>query len=70
MRRALLAPAAAVLLLGPTALAFFAGGFFEGPRLTAAVVAWALVLVVACGGSLAAAGEPRRAAPRSPGSCC
>ena len=47
MRRAVLALAAAVLLVGPTAIAFFAGGFFEEPRLTAGLVAWALVLVVA-----------------------
>jgi hypothetical protein len=47
MRRAVLALAAALLLVGPTAIAFFAGGFFEEPRLTAGLVAWALVLVVA-----------------------
>jgi O-antigen ligase len=47
MRRAVLALAAALLLVGPTAIAFFAGGFFEEPRLTAGLIAWALVLVVA-----------------------
>ena len=33
MRRAVLAGAAAVLLVGPTVLAFFSGGYFEQPRL-------------------------------------
>jgi hypothetical protein len=36
-----------VLLAGPVALAFFSGGYFDEPRLWAALVAWALVLVVA-----------------------
>ena len=39
--------AAAGLLAGPTVLAFFSGGFFEKPRLIAAVSAWALVGVAA-----------------------
>ena len=47
MRRAVLLAAAAVLLGGPTLLAFFAGGFFDGPRFVATLVAWVLVLVVA-----------------------
>jgi O-Antigen ligase len=47
MRRAVLAPGAAILLVGPTALAYFAGGYFDEPRLVAALVAWALVLVTA-----------------------
>jgi hypothetical protein len=47
MRRAVLLTAAAVLLAGPTALAFFSGAYFEGPRLVATLVAWALVLAVA-----------------------
>lgn len=34
--------AVAAMLAGPTALAFFAGGYFAGPRLAATVVAWAL----------------------------
>jgi hypothetical protein len=46
MGRAVLAPAAGILLVGPTVLAFFAGGYFDEPRLVAALVAWALVLVV------------------------
>jgi hypothetical protein len=37
----------AVLLLGPTVLAFRAGGYFDGPRTVAAVTAWALVAVSA-----------------------
>ena len=36
-----------VLLAGPTAIAFWSGGYFEGPRLVAAIVAWALVILVA-----------------------
>jgi O-Antigen ligase len=40
-------PAVAVLLAGPTLLAFFSGGYFDAPRLVAAIVAWALVAVVA-----------------------
>lgn len=47
MRRAVLLTATAVLLVGPTALAFFSGGYFDEPRLIAALTAWALVLVVA-----------------------
>ena len=47
MRRGVLLTAAAVLLAGPTVLAFFSGGYFDGPRLVATIVAWILVLVVA-----------------------
>jgi hypothetical protein len=39
--------AGCVLLAGPAALAFFSGGFFDEPRLVAAVVAWLLVAVAA-----------------------
>jgi hypothetical protein len=35
---------AGVLLAGPTAIAFFSGGFFDEPREVAAIGAWALVL--------------------------
>jgi len=35
----------AVLLATPTVLAFFSGGYFEGPRLVAGIVAWLLVAV-------------------------
>ncbi|HEX6458656.1 MAG TPA: O-antigen ligase family protein [Thermoleophilaceae bacterium] len=52
MRRATLAGAAALLLAGPTVLAFFSGGFFAEPRIVAALVAWLGVLVlVAAGGA-------------------
>lgn len=47
MRPAVLRISSAVLLAGPTALAFFSGGFFDRARLVAAMVAWALVIVVA-----------------------
>ncbi len=47
MRRAALLIAAAVLLVGPAVLAFFSGGYFDGPRLVGTFVAWTLVLVVA-----------------------
>jgi hypothetical protein len=38
---------AAALVGGPTALAFFSGGFFDRPRLISAIVAWALVVAAA-----------------------
>ena len=47
MRRAVLRSAAAVLLAGPTVLAFYSGGYFDGPRLVATLVAWTVVVVVA-----------------------
>lgn len=46
MRRSAVALAASVLLVGPAVLSFFAGGYFDGPRLVATFVAWALVLAV------------------------
>src|SRR5919109_5402299 len=45
MRKSVLALGAAVLIGGPTALAFFSGGFFDRPRLIAGTGAWALVVV-------------------------
>jgi hypothetical protein len=39
--------AGALLLGGPTVLAFFSGGFFAQPRLVAAVLAWLLVVLAA-----------------------
>ena len=42
---------AAVLLAGPTVLAFFAGGYFDEPRAWAGLVAWALVAVGLIAGS-------------------
>jgi O-antigen ligase len=47
LRPGVLAVAATVLMAGPFALAFFSGGFFDEPRLVAAIVAWALVAVAA-----------------------
>jgi hypothetical protein len=41
---------AAVLLVGPTVLAFYAGGYFDGPRATAAAIAWGVVLLLAVAG--------------------
>jgi hypothetical protein len=46
-RRVVTVPAVALLLLGPTALAFFSGGYFDEPRLVAALLAWVLVVVTA-----------------------
>ena len=34
-----------VALTGPAVLAFFAGGYFDGPRVWAGLIAWALVVV-------------------------
>ena len=45
MRAAVLNTARAALLAGPTALAFFSGGYFDGPRAWAGLLAWALVAV-------------------------
>jgi hypothetical protein len=50
MRRGVLLTAAAVLLVGPTVLAFFSGGYFDGPRFVGTLTAWVLVLVVAVAG--------------------
>ena len=47
MRRAVPAAAAACLLIAPTALAFWSGGYYSEPRLVAAVVVWAFVLALA-----------------------
>lgn len=45
MRTPVPAVAAAILLSGPTAVAFFSGGFFDRPRLIAGMAAWALAVV-------------------------
>jgi hypothetical protein len=50
MRRLVTAVAAAALLAGPAALAFFSGGYFPQPRLIAALVVWACVLGLALTG--------------------
>jgi O-antigen ligase len=47
LRRVVTAVAVAILLAGPTALAFFSGGYFDEPRLVAAIGAWILVGVAA-----------------------
>ena len=47
MRRALPVVLAVLLLSGPAVLAFAKGGYFDGPRLWAGIVAWALVATVA-----------------------
>jgi hypothetical protein len=62
MRRGALTLVRAGLLAGPGVLAFFSGGFFDAPRLVAAIAAWALLAVAA----LVVPGSPlpRRAAPR------
>ncbi|HEY3728096.1 MAG TPA: O-antigen ligase family protein [Solirubrobacteraceae bacterium] len=59
LRPALVNAARIALLAGPTALAFFAGGYFEEPALWAGLGAWLLVLV----GSIAAPGRLPRGAP-------
>ncbi len=45
MRKVVLRAARLVLLGGPTAIAFFAGGYFAAPRAVAGLVAWILVAV-------------------------
>lgn len=47
VRRRALAAATLVLIAGPFVLAFRTGGFFDGPRVVALVVAWGLVAAVA-----------------------
>jgi O-antigen ligase len=49
-RRVVLGVACAVLLAGPTALAFFSGGYFETPRVWAGLAAWLLVIVAGLAG--------------------
>lgn len=46
-RRTVATVAAAVLLAGPTVVAFDAGGYFDEARIVGAIVAWALVAVAA-----------------------
>ena len=52
MRRGIALTAAALVLAGPTVLAFYSGGYFAQPRLIAAIVAWLLVLLLAVAGPL------------------
>ncbi len=50
MRRVVPTAAAACLLIAPTVLAFYSGGYYSEPRLVAAIVAWVLVLALAIAG--------------------
>src|SRR5215216_3758290 len=52
MRRAVVLAGTVVLLVGPSVVAFFAGGYFAGPRVVAAGVAWTVVLLLAVAGPL------------------
>jgi O-antigen ligase len=60
-RRSVLYAACAVLLTGPTALAFFSGGFFDTSRVWAGLVTWGLVAVAMLAGGRPL---PRRRAGR------
>jgi hypothetical protein len=62
MRRSGLAGAAGLLLLGPTALAFFTGGYFAGPRAWAGVGAWACVVIAVLADARVPAGRAARLA--------
>lgn len=63
MRRAASFIGVATLLAGPTVLAFFSGGYFDVPRLLAAIVAWSLLLISAVvGPKPIPASSPGRAA--------
>lgn len=50
-RRGVLFAAGAALLAGPTALAFFSGGYFQGPRVWAGAASWACVVVALVAGA-------------------
>jgi hypothetical protein len=58
---------AGALLTGPALLGFFAGGYFDKPRMWAALVAWLLVIAVAVACPRPGRGA-RRPGRRSPGS--
>jgi hypothetical protein len=47
MRNTLLATGAAALVCGSTVIAFFSGGYFDRPRVVAALAAWAAVALAA-----------------------
>jgi hypothetical protein len=51
MRRSVVGGAGALLLAGPTVLAFFSGGYFDTPRNIAGVLAWLLVALGAATGA-------------------
>jgi O-Antigen ligase len=61
MHSAVAAALAASLIAGPTVLAFFSGGYFDGPRLIAGILAWLAVLAAVV---LARRPLPRAAAAR------
>jgi hypothetical protein len=62
VRRAVLTVAGALVLAGPTALAFFSGAYFEGPRVWAGAVAWGCVIaLIAVGAQLPRGRWPRLA---------
>ena len=62
-RNVAMLPARVVLLGGATVLAFHSGGFFDRPRLVAAIVAWGLVLVaMLCSPRALPASRPGRVA--------
>ncbi|HEX3832048.1 MAG TPA: O-antigen ligase family protein [Solirubrobacteraceae bacterium] len=51
MRSAAANAARLILLAGPTVLAFFSGGYFDGPRTWAGLAGWLLVAVAALAGT-------------------
>jgi O-antigen ligase len=55
VRRSARAAGILLLVLGPTALAFFTGGYFEGPRAWAGLGAWLLVVL---GAALSSGARP------------
>ncbi len=59
MRRYVAPPARWALLAGPTALAFYSGGYFDGPRIWAGLATWVIVALAAL--------TVRRPVPRTPG---
>ncbi|MEA2214002.1 MAG: hypothetical protein QOF83_3950 [Solirubrobacteraceae bacterium] len=58
MRATALTAARVLALAGPTALAFFAGGYFDGPRAWAGALAWLGVLIAAVAGARLPRGRP------------
>jgi hypothetical protein len=52
VRRVATLSGSVVLVAGPTALAFFSGGYFDGPRAAALAVTWTVVLLLAVAGPL------------------
>jgi O-antigen ligase len=50
VRRFAVVLATGVLLAGPTVLALYSGGYYDGPRSAATIVAWAIVFLLAVAG--------------------